>query len=238
MSTFKFLPLLGTAAFLSLSTQAAFAEETTYDFAGFTRVTAAEGIEVTVISGATDYRVTAQAGGLTGTSPLKITQKGDRLTIERKQRWSLMMGIFDGQLKVTVELPQLAELSAQAGVRAVLTGQVAPQVALEVSSGSSLSAAGIEAEAIRLEATSGSELSISGQCQRLEVSASSGAEIDAYDLRCAEVRASASSGADVDLTATQMLQAQVSSGGDVSVKGNPSDSDISHSFGGAVRIES
>ena len=81
-------------------------------------------------------------------------------------------------------------------------------------------------------------MNISGQCQQLDVSASSGADIDAYALRCARVRASASSGADIDLTATQSVRAKASSGGDVSVKGNPSERDVSHAIGGAVRIES
>lgn len=238
MTTLKILPMLGTAAFLSLSTQAALAEETSYDFSGFTRIKAAEGIEVTIVSGASEYRVSAEAGGLTGTSPLKIMQQDDQLTIKRKQRWSPMMGIFDGQLKVTVELPELAYLSVHADAQAMLSGKVSTEVEFDLSSGSTLEAKGIEAEAIIVEVSSGSEVEITGQCQRLNVKASSGGQVEAYDLRCAEVRASASSGADVNVTATQRLNAKASSGGDVSVRGNPARTDVSHSIGGAVRIES
>lgn len=238
MSTLKFLPMLGTAAFVSLSTQAAMAEETTYAFQDFSRIKVAQGIEVRIVSGADEYRVTGEAGGLTGTDPLKITQSGAELSIQRKKRWSPMMGLFDGALKVTVELPELSRLSVHAGAQASLSGAVASEVAFDVTSGSELNARGIEAEAIYLEASSGSQMNISGQCQQLEVSASSGADIDAYALRCARVRASASSGADIDLTATQSVRAKASSGGDVSVKGNPSERDVSHAIGGAVRIES
>lgn len=91
---------------------------------------------------------------------------------------------------------------------------------------------------IYLDASSGSELAITGQCQRLDVKASSGAQVGAYGLRCAAVRTSPSSGADVDITATQTVTAKASSGGDVSVKGNPSETDVTHATSGAVRIES
>lgn len=238
MSTFKFLPVLGTAAFLSLSSQAVIAEETTYDFSGFTRIKVAEGIDVTIVSGTSEYRVTAEAGGLTGTSPLKITQQDNQLTIKRKQSWSPLMGIFDGQLKVTVELPELAYLSVHADAQAMLSGKVSTEVEFDLSSGSTLAAKGIETEAIIIEVSSGSEIDITGQCQRLNVKASSGGQVDAYDLRCAEVRASASSGADVNVTATQRLNAKASSGGDVSVRGNPARTDVAQTVGGAVRIES
>ncbi len=238
MQTLRFLPMLGTAAFLSLTTQTVQAEETSYDFTDFTRIKAGEGIEVTVISGTSGYRVTAEAGGFTGTSPLRISQRDDQLTIQRKQRWSPMMGIFDGTLKVTVELPELSRLSAHAGARVSVSGAVAQEVEFDLSSGSEVTAQGIEAELIYLDASSGSELEITGQCQRLDVKASSGAQIGAYGLRCAAVRTSASSGADVDITATQSVTAKASSGGDVSVKGNPSETDFTHATSGAVRIES
>ncbi len=237
MKTIFYLPVLGTAAFLSLSTHVALAEETSYEFSGFSRILVSEGIDVKIVSGAPDYRVVAQSEGLAGTSPVKISQYRDRLKIERKRRLSPVMRMLDGPLKVTVELPELSRLSVQEGSQARLAGTVASELDLIVSTGSEVQADGISAKTIHLEVSTGSELEITGQCQRLEVKGSQGADIDAYGLQCAEVHVAAKMGADINVTATQSLSAKAFAGGDISVQGHPAQTDISSAFGGAVQIE-
>jgi len=232
----RYFSALGAAIILGAGALAVQAEQSSYAFQDFNGIKLSDGIELTVISGAERYLVEAEAGGLSGTSRLQIDQTGQMLEIDRKERWSPVGGLLDGQIRVTVHLPELSSLSVQAGSMARVSGAVAPEVEFDVTSGSALDADGIRAEAISLQVNSGGDLEISGVCARLDVKASSGANIDAEDLRCKVVEASASSGADLDLTATEELRAKASSGADISVEGNPGVTDVKHSFGGAVRI--
>ncbi|MCG7622582.1 head GIN domain-containing protein [Epibacterium sp. Ofav1-8] len=213
------------------------AEQSAFGFEAFHTIQLSEGIELSVVSGAERYLVTAEASGLTGTDRLQITQDGQVLAIDRTDRWSPMGGLLDGPLRVTVHLPELRSLSVHEGAIAEVTGAVAQEVEFDVTSGSRLRISDLDAAQVYLEASSGGDLEVSGRCVKLDVTASSGGDIDAEDLHCKTVRASASSGADVDLTATGQLRAKASSGGDISVEGNPATQDVSHSVGGSVRIK-
>ncbi len=90
------------------------------------------------------------------------------------------------------------------------------------------------AGSFKVDASSGGEVNLSGACNSIEISASSGADVEADDLRCASAKVSASSGADVDVYASVSADGRASSGGDVSFAGNPGQRDSSKSSGGSV----
>ncbi len=228
---------LGLAAVILAAGTAARAEVTEFEFTDFDRIVLSESIELTVNTGAEAYAVRGEAGGLSGTARLQVKQEGDTLKIERTERWSPMMGLLDGQLRVYVDLPELKELTVDSAALARVSGKAAQTVVFNVESGGQLEVSQLDSELVRVHASSGGDLEISGRCSTLEVTASSGADVDLEKLRCQDVRVVASSGADVDVTATTRLQGDASSGGDISVEGQPAQREVRSSSGGNISFD-
>ncbi|OFW98572.1 MAG: hypothetical protein A3E78_00955 [Alphaproteobacteria bacterium RIFCSPHIGHO2_12_FULL_63_12] len=205
--------LLLTAATASLLATPAFAETKTYDFDGFTRVSAAAGTSVTVTIGG-DYSIVADSTAK-GLERLRVELVGDELQIGRKHR-TMSWGRSD-EVRVRVTMPSVS--------------------GLDVSSGASLDAAGLDAAALDLDASSGGSLDVSGRCDQLNVDVSSGGDIDAKTLLCRTANASASSGGAADIYASESVNGDASSGGSVEVSGNPKTVSKDTSSGGDVSVE-
>ncbi|MEK7264837.1 MAG: head GIN domain-containing protein [Pseudomonadota bacterium] len=191
----------------------AFAETQTFDLAGFTRVSAAAGTTVNVKVGG-DYSVVAESTGK-GLEKLRVELVGDELQIGRKHR-TMSWGRSD-RVTVTVTAPALS--------------------GLEVSSGASLDATGVDAGSFEIEASSGGSLDVSGRCDALNVEVSSGGSIDAEGLLCRTAIADASSGGNADIYASEGVTGDASSGGNVDVHGNPKNVSKDTSSGGSVSVE-
>jgi len=104
---------------------------------------------------------------------------------------------------------------------------------LNVSSGSDVKLE-LDASQLRVDSSSGSDVSLSGKAAVAEVSASSGSDISAGDLETKKCTASVSSGSDISIRVTEELDANASSGGDISYSGNPKVKNIRKSSGGDV----
>lgn len=91
---------------------------------------------------------------------------------------------------------------------------------------------------VYLEASSSADLELSGTCERIELVASSSADIEGRDLTCNSADIKASSGADITLSVTDSVKASASSGGDITIRGNPADRDVRESSGGDISIKS
>jgi hypothetical protein len=68
----------------------------------------------------------------------------------------------------------------------------------------------------------------------MQVSASTGSDIDASGLETKKCNASTSSGSDIRINVTEELDANASTGGDISYSGNPAQKNINESSGGDV----
>jgi len=136
--------------------------------------------------------------------------------------------------KVFVSFKSLDKLHASAGSdvssQSVLKFD---KLDLEVSSGSDVKFE-LEANELRVESSSGSDVSLNGKAAVAEVSASSGSDISAGDLETKKCTASVSSGSDINIKVTEELNANASSGGDISYSGNPKVKNIRKSSGGDV----
>ncbi|MEM6627178.1 MAG: head GIN domain-containing protein [Pseudomonadota bacterium] len=108
---------------------------------------------------------------------------------------------------------------------------------IDVSGGADFIAEDLELDEIYLEASGGADLEVSGVCAVVTARASSGADIEAGDLKCARADVKASSGGDVEVYASRSAEAEASTGGDVDVRGAPDDVESTESFGGDVTIE-
>ncbi len=104
---------------------------------------------------------------------------------------------------------------------------------LDVSSGSDVKLE-LDANHLRVESSSGSDVSLNGKAAVAEVSASSGSDISAGDLEIKKCSAHVSSGSDIRVNVTEELNADASSGGDITYSGNPKVKNIKESSGGDV----
>lgn len=205
--------VISTAAATTLSVSPAFAETQTYDLSGFDAISVSAGITAEVEVGG-DFSVRAE-GSSEALERLDIRVRGDELDIGRKSRFGFNWGRNE-RVTVYVTLPALN--------------------GLDVSSGASADATGVEANRFNLEASSGASVDVSGVCGDINVDVSSGASADASALECETGTAGASSGASARLFTSQSINADASSGGSIRVYGNPGNTNIDRSSGGSVKI--
>lgn len=197
----------------ALSAAPAFAETKTYALADFTRISASAGVDVDVTAGS-DYSVVATSSA-EGLERLEIKVAAGELQIRRKANgWRWKRG---DDVNVKVSLPALE--------------------AVDVSSGASVDAVGVDAGAFAIDASSGGSLDIVGRCDALTVDVSSGGSVDADGLQCRTANASASSGGSADIFASESVNAEASSGGSVDVSGAPKSVNKDTSSGGSVDVD-
>lgn len=191
----------------------AFAETKTYALADFTRVSAAAGVSVDVTAGG-DYSVVATSSA-EGLERLEIKVIAGELQIKRVSKgWRWKRG---DEVNVTVSLPALE--------------------AVDVSSGASVDAVGVDAGAFAIDVSSGGSLDIVGRCDALTVDVSSGGSVDAEQFQCRTANASASSGGSADIFASESVNGDASSGGSVDVAGSPKIVNKDTSSGGSVDVD-
>lgn len=202
--------IVGAALALSLSP--AMAETKTYDITGFDQLDISTGIYVEARVGK-DFSIRAE-GSQEAIDRLRIELDDDSLEIGRER--GAFFGRKNSKVTVYIEMPSLEEV--------------------EVSSGSSLFADGIDASDFEVSVSSGARAELRGHCSDLEADGSSGAKLDADDLRCDSVEADVSSGANLNVYASRNVSADASSGGNITVYGNPTQTNIEKSSGGNVSI--
>ena len=204
--------LLATSLAAILATPA-FAEAQNFNLDGFIRVSASAGTTVNVTVGG-DYNVFAESSAK-GLERLRVEVVGDELQVGRKHK-SISWGRSE-RVTVTVTMPALS--------------------GLEVSSGASLDARGVDAGAFAIDVSSGGDLAVVGRCDALTVDVSSGGNIDARGLECRTAVSGASSGGNADIFASESINGDASSGGNVDVYGHPKNVSKDTSSGGSVSIE-
>lgn len=128
------------------------------------------------------------------------------------------------------------DASSSGEVEALVTGAGSSE--LSASSAGEISLVSQGAGSFEVNASSGGNVSLSGPCTTVTAEASSGAEVDAAELRCVSATGQASSGGEVDLYASESAKGSASSGGDVTFRGAPKTQDVSKSSGGSVEFKS
>ena len=87
-----------------------------------------------------------------------------------------------------------------------------------------------------VDATSSGDVVLSGTCDKLDIKATSSADVKASDLTCQNGDLRASSGADITAMLTETVTAHASSGGDILVRGGAKPVKVKESSGGDVSI--
>ena len=107
---------------------------------------------------------------------------------------------------------------------------------VEASSGSSAQVSGVVADEFDIDVSSGASVTISGACTELSVEASSGASVSAEDLVCEHGEIDGSSGASVNAYLTGTVDIDVSSGASVDVEGGARLGEGEKSSGGSYSV--
>jgi hypothetical protein len=156
------------------------------------------------------------------------------LKIYLKERSWFNMDWSKQSRKAYVSFTTLDKLDASAGSDVNSEGILKlNELDMDASSGSDIKIE-LEAEGLNVDSSSGSDIQIKGKVDLLNASASSGSDINASELQTKKCTASVSSGSDIKVNVTEELDANASSGGDISYSGNPKSKDINESSGGDV----
>lgn len=111
-------------------------------------------------------------------------------------------------------------------------------VGIEASSSGDVTLQSLGAADFVVDASSSADVELTGACSTIRVDASSSADIEADKLTCRSATVSVSSSADVGVYASESVEADASSGGDVYIAGSPAARDVTKSSGGDVDFRS
>ena len=204
--------LIGAAAALG----AAIAQdERQFDLEKFDRIDVSAGIILIAEAGAPQsITVKTDNGDFTD---FEIGVKNGALYVSRdynRLRWHSKKSAY----KVLVTAPSLRGLDASSGSHAKLTNISAPRFVVDLSSGA--------------------HASIEGACEDCIIDLSSGGHLDAKRLDCETARIDVSSGGHGKITASRAVVADASSGGHVTVYGEPERVSVDKSSGGRIYVAS
>ena len=141
------------------------------------------------------------------------------------------------EINAYVTVKQLNELEASSAAKVKSEGKLeADDLRISATSGSSVEI-GVSCKSLELKSSSGSASVITGTATSLRAECSSGAAIVTSDLKAEKGELDASSGAALVVQVTKEVRARASSGGQISISGNPASRDTDSSSGGSVSFK-
>jgi hypothetical protein len=194
-----------------------------------------------------DFSALTVSGSITA-ELIKSTTPKVEITMLKGQETDVVTDVSSGELKVKMKngyygrsssrasvkiyYTALQEISANAGSKISSKEKIeGDNIDVSASSGSSVSLQ-ITTSKIGANASSGSRLNLYGKCINGDFDASSGATISASDLSVENLEVDASSGASLDVWATESIDADSSSGGNIKFKGEPKKKKLSRNMSG------
>ncbi len=218
-------------------------EPVSYDFDGFTSITASTGMFVEIRQG-NNYQVLVY-GDPDDMEGFEISQRNSELRIKfdgSDRTWS---DFFDGDffsgsskrnfpgIKCVVIMPELNRLELSSAATAHLVDFQETSARIELSSAAKLYARG-NFESLRFNMSSAAKAIIAGYTRSLRADLSSTAQLEAYDLTAQNADIDVSSAAGAEVNVLEELKANASSAGKIRYKGSTSVSQ-SASSAGSVR---
>jgi hypothetical protein len=155
--------------------------------------------------------------------------RGDVLEISCKEniRWAK-------EKKVMVTVEKLSEVEVNAGANVWSKSQiVSDNLKLHASSGANLTM-DVNVKSLNADCSSGANLYLSGLAKEAELDASSGANLRGQDLKADDCTIGASSGGNSSVTVMAKVDANASSGGNVTYFGTPTSTNVNSSSGGNI----
>jgi hypothetical protein len=156
-----------------------------------------------------------------------------RVGFKPDSRWH---GHDDGDVKVTIQTPDLRNLSASGGsiVRARMTRS--DKTEISANGGSELHLRGIDADRLVVRGSGGSTLEVAGSADDLDLQMSGGTQLHGRELAVRNVDLQGSGGSQGDLRASGKIRGGLSGGSQLHVRGGAS-ARISTSGGSSVEVD-
>ena len=155
----------------------------------------------------------------------------------------LSIGLSEGHIRtsrpirVNVTTPELNAVAASGGSAVTVEGTTGSTFEAAGSGGAVLTINKAKADQINVSGSGGGRITLSGAAKELKVHMTGGTSIKAMDVPAASVSISGSGGAHAEVAASESLEADLSGGAKVQVKGNPTKRSINRSGGAEVRFE-
>ncbi|HWA18488.1 MAG TPA: DUF2807 domain-containing protein [Devosia sp.] len=228
------IAILAGAILAGILSAPALAETRTLDVGPFTAVDITSGIKAEIVAGGTQS-VVADAPSVRDFDDFRYEVRNDVLHVWYDWNVFRLFDFIDRRMTLTISTSDIKSIEVTSGATVSAKGIDRDNLRVEVTSGAT---ATVDAKATTydLEATSGASLTIGGACQSARLDVSSGASVGAKALACAGVTADASSGAHIDITATGTADVDASSGAAVTVFGHPSVEHLDASSGASVQF--
>ncbi|MEL6535330.1 MAG: head GIN domain-containing protein [Bacteroidota bacterium] len=239
--------LAATAITVGLGFAAQAQDTETRNLGSFSKVSAQEGIEVTLKKGNTNSAViTAKRIDLdevlldVNGSTLKIHLEGNRhnnVNVEVEVTFSGDLESIHSSSASSITCNDWLKAS-EFDVDVSSSGQIdikveADEISVDGSSAGSIDME-VKADEIEVDMSSAAGITLSGTANDLEVDGSSAGELRAFDLEAKDGDISLGSGSTAKVSVSDNMRVRVSSGGSVRYKGSPR-MDMSTSSGGTVK---
>lgn len=193
----------------------AVADTRSYPFKDFSKLDISSVYDVEFVQGSKfSVEVDSQYGDF---NYIIVEKVGDTLRITRPN------GTYTKPLHdvVRITAPSLKEISVSAAVTFRTDALKAPDLKLNVESGSRFTASGLKADSLLIHADTGGVTTLDGACNTAFIRASLGAPVRAGDLSCNKVGIEASGGAPVSVQVKDNVTAVAKGGAVIRVAGNP-----------------
>jgi hypothetical protein len=140
-------------------------------------------------------------------------------------------------IRVNITTPELKAVGASGGSAVTVEGTTGDSFEADGSGGSVLRINKMKADSIKVASSGGARVNLAGTGKDLRIYMSGGADVKAVDVPTASVMISGSGGAQAEVAASESLEADLSGGAKVQVKGNPAKRTVNRSGGAEVRFE-
>lgn len=220
---------------MALATGTAFAEIRAVDASPFTSASFDSQLIGSIVVGG-PQSITIEADNSGDLDDVRFEVTNGLLRVWRTTDFGDVLALRGGDVKVTITVPSLEALSANAASRIEAHGMTGESVEISVSSSASLVARDITAHSMRVEASSAGMLVLAGTCETVHVEMSSAAQIAAGTLECVDISINGSSASRALLFASGNVTADVSSAAQIELAGHPRHVDDEVNSGADVNI--
>ena len=212
------------------------AQDKIIDLSSYNTVHVSEGIAVTMIKGDPKAEITMYKGKL---EDVVVSQDGESIRIKFKKKKGISWNNSNNR-KVSIELyfeGDISEVAVSSGASLHSDDTFySSNFECDASSGGTIDVR-IESNDADISVSSGASIKISGEVKNLDISVSSGAIFKGKNLKSKSVDVDASSGASAIVWATDIIEADTSSGASIKYKGDPKSENLDSGkwSGGSIR---
>jgi hypothetical protein len=214
---------------------AAHAEMRSIQVPAFTAATFGSALKVRLAVGGSQS-ISVEADDASEIDAIRFEVRDGKLNVWRERDVWRLFRFSDSDVSVTVTVPSINVLEANAATDVKATGLAGDQVKIVVSSASTIEAKGVDVHSLTVSASSSGQLYIDGNCVTVHADLSSSALVAAGKFECVDAELTSSSSSSSMFFTTGHVIAEVSSGAEIKLAGHPLHVDDEVSSGGNIDV--